>query len=43
MLPATLMALQTAKHTALGVSPYHLLFGRDARTPTVALRQMMTE
>lgn len=42
-LPAVLMALRSAKHTALGVSPYHLLFGRESRTPVAALRQTMTE
>ena len=43
LLPAMLMAVRTAKHTALGVSPYHLLFGREARTPVAALRQTMTD
>jgi len=43
LLPAMLMALRTAKHTALGVSPYHLLFGRDARTPVAALRDTLTD
>ena len=42
-LPQTLMALRTAPHAALGISPFHLLFGRDARTPVSALRQNMEE
>ena len=42
-LPQTLMALRTAPHAALGISPFHLLFGRDARTPVAALRQHMEE
>jgi len=42
-LPAVLMALRNAKHTALGVSPYHLLFGRDTRTPVAVLKQTLTE
>lgn len=42
-LPQTLLALRTAPHAALGISPYHLLFGRDARTPVSELRQRMEE
>ena len=38
-----LLALRTAPHAALGISPYHLLFGRDARTPVSELRQRMEE
>ena len=38
-LPSVLKSIRTAKHTTLGVSPYHSLFGRDARTPVTALRQ----
>lgn len=43
MLPAVLMALRNADHTALGISPYHLMFGREARTPVAALRETMEE
>ena len=35
---ATLMALRTAPHAALAVSPFQLLFGREARTPVSAQR-----
>ena len=42
-LPQTLLALRTAPHATLGISPFHLLFGRDARTPVSVLRQNMEE
>ena len=42
-LPATLMAMRTAPHSALGVSPYSLLFGREARTPISAFREQLTQ
>ncbi len=35
-LPSTLMAMRTAPHSALGMSPYSLLFGRESRTPISA-------
>ena len=41
-LPHTLMAMRSAPHTALGVSPFHLMFGRDARTPLAVLKEKMT-
>jgi len=37
LLPSVLMALRTAKHTALGVSPYHLLFGRSSSSTFLSL------
>ena len=42
-LPAVLMALRNTPHTALGVSPYHLMFGRGARSPVAALRATLME
>lgn len=42
-LPAVLMALRNTPHTALGVNPYHLMFGREARSPVAALRATLTE
>lgn len=42
-LPQTLMALRTAPHAALGFSPFHLLFGKEARTPVKALRESWEE
>ena len=38
-LPQTLLALRTAPHAALGMSPFHLLFGRETRTTVSALRE----
>ena len=38
-LAPTLMALRTAPHAALGMSPFQLLFGREARTPVSELRE----
>ena len=40
-LAPTLMALRTAPHAALGVTPFELMFGREARTPIAALREEM--
>ena len=40
-LAPTLMALRTAPHAALGVTPFELMFGREARTPIDALREEM--
>ena len=42
-LAPTLMALRTAPHAALGMSPFQLLFGREARTPVSALREGMEQ
>lgn len=42
-LPATLMAMRTAPHSSLGMSPYSLLFGREARTPISAFREELTQ
>ena len=42
-LAPTLMAMRTVPHTSLGVSPFHLMFGREARTPVSALREHMTK
>jgi len=38
-LPQTLLALRTAPHAVLGLSPFHLLFGREARTTVSVLRE----
>ena len=42
-LAPTLMALRTAPHSALGISPFHLLFGRDAKTPVATMKDKMEE
>ena len=42
-LAPTLMALRTAPHAALGMSPFQLLFGREARTPISVLREGMEQ
>lgn len=42
-LAPTLMALRTAPHSALGISPFHLLFGRDAKNPVATMKEKMEE